>query len=228
MFNVCVHCEISIRLLLLHLEPDHAAENIKGKILVLLPFTSTTCHDQRLYGKLKSSFCQVSLSWPQEETLTFNITRPAPFVLAFQGEEEEASQQIRLSHQRTPSQPRARLQTQVTKQPAPHTRVTVERFCGCFYFSMPSWRSKQWVEIKLVYFLQRSVSKWTITWKGVNTLSSIVVETKIVTTLFQGDASLLWVKMLLPDKYISCSHPAGVFLLMLWLCLDSLVGYLLV
>lgn len=154
----------------------------------------TICHDQRLYEKLKSSFCQVWLSWPQEETLAFNITRQAPFALAFQGEEEEASQQIRLSHQRTPSQPRARLQTQVNKQPVPHTWVTVEHVGGCFSFSVPLWWSKQGaqirVEIKLVYFLQRSVSNWTITWTGVNTLSSVVVETEIVFPLFQGGVSL--------------------------------------
>lgn len=62
MLDVYMHSKISIRLLLLHVEPDHAAENIKGKILVLLHFTLTICHDQRLYEKLKSSFCQVSFS----------------------------------------------------------------------------------------------------------------------------------------------------------------------
>lgn len=37
-FNVYMHCKISIRLLLLHVEPDHAAGNIKGKSLILLLF----------------------------------------------------------------------------------------------------------------------------------------------------------------------------------------------
>lgn len=82
----------------------------------------------RLYEKLKSAFCQVSLSRAQEETLAFNITGQAPFALAFQGEEEEASQQIGLSHQRTPSQPRARLQAQVNHQLLPHTLLTVGQF----------------------------------------------------------------------------------------------------
>lgn len=64
--------------------------------------------------------CQVPFSWPQKETLTLFVTRQAPFPLTLQGEEETASQPIPLTQPRTPSQPRAELQTQVNTDENPH------------------------------------------------------------------------------------------------------------
>lgn len=169
----CIYAPISIRLLLFHLEPDHAVENIKGKSLPFLHFTLTWSW------------------WATEQEAPILFLSGLALVSAG-GDALVQHRERGAVHARVPGrggggiaadQPLAPEDTVTATSTAPDTskqttRVTHLSHSGTclwvfLFFSAfcDGWKS---VELKWVH-LDSWLFNWISTWTGVRTLGSIVV-----------------------------------------------------